>query len=132
LAITFSLLHAGHPLWWENGSVICNEIAHWLESHRTHTYVYILLSHLRLSQPGGPGPPIYITQEQDSSVTPPGTGFNFVASYDSQGYGGSILISTKSQSQSHVMTDDQSVSMSRFQVHSGTCDQMLYSVSNHQ
>jgi hypothetical protein len=31
----------------------------------------------------------------------------------------------KSQSQSHVMTDDQSVSISWCQVHSGTCDQML-------
>jgi hypothetical protein len=33
-----------------------------------------------------------------------------------------------SQSQSHVTTDDQPVSMSWCQVHSGTRDQMLYSV----
>jgi hypothetical protein len=35
---------------------------------------------------------------------------------------------SQSQSQSHVTTDGQSVSMSWCQVHSGTRDQMLYSV----
>jgi hypothetical protein len=35
---------------------------------------------------------------------------------------------THFKSQSHVTTDDQSVSMSWCQVHSGTRDQMLYSV----
>jgi hypothetical protein len=34
----------------------------------------------RLSQPGGPGPRIYIPQEQGGPVIPPGTGFLFVAS----------------------------------------------------
>jgi hypothetical protein len=52
---------------------------HWprtgLESHRTHDH--ILLSHLRLPQPGGPGPRIYIPQEQGSPVIPPGTVFSF-------------------------------------------------------
>jgi hypothetical protein len=38
-----------------------------------------------LPQPGGPGPRIYIPQEQGDPVIPPGTGFPFVASYDSQG-----------------------------------------------
>jgi hypothetical protein len=41
------------------------------KSHRTHGH--ILLSHLRLPQPGGPGPHIYIPQEQGG----PGTGFPF-------------------------------------------------------
>jgi hypothetical protein len=36
----------------------------------------ILLSHLRLPQPGGPGPRIYIPQEQGGPVIPPGTGFS--------------------------------------------------------
>jgi hypothetical protein len=35
-----------------------------------------------------------------------------------------------SQSQSHVTTDGQSVSMSWCQVHSGTCDQILFTVWN--
>jgi hypothetical protein len=34
----------------------------------------------------------------------------------------------QSQSQSHVTTDGQSVSMSWCQIHSGTCDQILFSV----
>jgi hypothetical protein len=45
------------------------------KSHRTHDH--ILLSYLRLHQPGGPGPRIYIPQEQGGQVTPPGTGFPF-------------------------------------------------------
>jgi hypothetical protein len=38
---------------------------------------HILLSRLRLPQPGEPGPRIYIPQEQGVPVTPPGTGFHF-------------------------------------------------------
>jgi hypothetical protein len=37
----------------------------------------ILPSHLRLPQPGGPGPRIYIIQEQGGPVIPPGTEFPF-------------------------------------------------------
>jgi hypothetical protein len=59
------------------------------KSRRTHDH--ILLSHLRLPQPGGPGPRINIPQEQGGPVIPPGTGFPFVASYDSQECGGGIL-----------------------------------------
>jgi hypothetical protein len=35
------------------------------------------VSGLRLPQPGGPGPCIYILQEQVGLVIPPGTGFPF-------------------------------------------------------
>jgi hypothetical protein len=59
------------------------------KSRRTHDH--ILLSHLRLPQLGGPGPRIYIPQEQGGPVIPLGTGFPSVASYDSQSYGGGIL-----------------------------------------
>jgi hypothetical protein len=59
------------------------------KSRRTHDH--ILLSHLRLTQPGGPDPCIYIPQEQGGPVITRGTGFPFVASYDSQGCGGGIL-----------------------------------------
>jgi hypothetical protein len=46
------------------------------KSRRTHGH--ILLSHLRLPQPGGPGSRTYIPQEQGGPVIPPlGTGFPF-------------------------------------------------------
>jgi hypothetical protein len=51
---------------------------------------YFTLSDLRLPQPGGSGPRIYIPQERCGSVIPPDTqtlGYISVASYDSQGYG---------------------------------------------
>jgi hypothetical protein len=59
------------------------------KSYRTHDH--FLLSHMRLPQPREPGPCTYIPQEQGGPVIIPGTGFPFVASYDSQGYGGGIL-----------------------------------------
>jgi hypothetical protein len=53
---------------------------------------HILLSQfLRLPQPGGPGPRIYIPQEQGGLGNPRALGSLSVASYDSQGYGGGIL-----------------------------------------
>jgi hypothetical protein len=45
------------------------------KSRRPHGL--ILLSHLRLPQPGGPGSRIYIPQEQGGPVIPPGTGLLF-------------------------------------------------------
>jgi hypothetical protein len=74
VTIIFFLLHVGHPLWWEDGSEICSAITHRLESCKTHNHI-LLLSHLRLPQPGGPGPGIYIPQEQGSPVIPPDVGF---------------------------------------------------------
>jgi hypothetical protein len=46
--------------------VVCSANTHWSESRRTHNY--ILLSHLRLTQLGGPGPRIHIPQEQGDPV----------------------------------------------------------------
>jgi hypothetical protein len=63
-----------------------------LGSESRWTQDHILFSQfLRLFQPGGPGPRIYISQEQGGPDISPGTGFPSVASYDSQGYGGGIL-----------------------------------------
>jgi hypothetical protein len=90
-------LYMGHPLWREDGSVIYCTIASGpcqsshLGSKSRRTHGHMLLSHLRLPEPGGPGPRIHIPHEQGGPVIPPGTGFLFVASYDSQGYGGGIL-----------------------------------------
>jgi hypothetical protein len=57
------------PLWREDGSVIyckllldlAGEVT--LRSKSCRTHGHILLSHLRLPQPGGPGPRIYIPQD---------------------------------------------------------------------
>jgi hypothetical protein len=54
------------------------------------SWALFTVSDSRLPQPGRPGPRIYIPQEQGGPVIPPGTGFPFVASYDSQGYGWSL------------------------------------------
>jgi hypothetical protein len=48
-----------------------------LRSKSRRTHGLILLSHLRLPQPGGPDPRIYIPQERGGPVKPPGTGFPF-------------------------------------------------------
>jgi hypothetical protein len=50
------------------------------------SWPHFTVSDSRLPQPGGPGPRIYIPQEQDGPVISPGTGFLSVASYDSQGW----------------------------------------------
>jgi hypothetical protein len=89
LTVTFFLHRVGCPLWREDGSVICSAISHWLDSRRAHKH--ILLSHLKLSQPGGPGPRMYISQEKTGPVIPWVLGSLFVAFNDSQGYGGGIL-----------------------------------------
>jgi hypothetical protein len=67
------LVSVGRPLWREDGSAICSVITQWSESRRTRSHT--LLSHLRLSQPGGPGSRVYIPQEQGGPVIPPGTPF---------------------------------------------------------
>jgi hypothetical protein len=41
------------------------------------SWPYFTASDLRLHQPGGPGPRIYIPQEESRPVVPPGTGFPF-------------------------------------------------------
>jgi hypothetical protein len=41
------------------------------------SWLYFAVSDSRLPQPGGPGPRIYIPQEQGGPVIPPGTGFPF-------------------------------------------------------
>jgi hypothetical protein len=63
----------GRTLWREDGSPICSLITQWSESLRTCNHT--LLSHLRLTQPRGPGSRIYIPQKQGGPVIPPDTGF---------------------------------------------------------
>jgi hypothetical protein len=58
------------------------------ESHRTRDHN--ILSHLRLPQPVGPGPPICVPREEGAQLYPRALGSLFIASYDPQGYGGLI------------------------------------------
>jgi hypothetical protein len=60
------------------------------ESRGTPDHILLSPSYSRLAQPGGSGARVYIPQEQGGPVILPGLGYNFVASYDSQGYGGGI------------------------------------------
>jgi hypothetical protein len=62
-----------------------------VQSLNRRTRNHTLLPHLRLPQPEGPGSRIFILQEEGGPVIPPGTGLTYVASYDSQSYGGGIL-----------------------------------------
>jgi hypothetical protein len=71
--------------------LLCLARAVTLGSKSRRTYDHILLPHLRLPKPGGPRPRIYSPQEQGVPDIPPALGSLSVASYDSQGYGGSIL-----------------------------------------
>jgi hypothetical protein len=67
------LVSVGRPLWREDRYAVCCAVTQWSESRRARNHT--LLSHLRLPQPGGPDPRIYIPQEQGGPVIPPGTGF---------------------------------------------------------
>jgi hypothetical protein len=70
------------PLWGEDGSVIllllvlARAVPVLSESRRTQDRI-LLSQFLRLPQPGGPGPRIYISQEECGPDIPPGTGFPF-------------------------------------------------------
>jgi hypothetical protein len=60
------------------------------ESHGTQDHI-LFSEFLRLPQPGGPGPRIYIPRDKVAQLYPRALGSLYVASYDSQGYGGGIL-----------------------------------------
>jgi hypothetical protein len=61
----------------------------WLSNSSPTELTIIFYSLILDPQSGGQGPRIYIPQEQGGPVMSPG--FLFVASYDSQAYGGGIL-----------------------------------------
>jgi hypothetical protein len=81
-----------HPPWREDGSVIYlyNSLS---LSGSSPTELMTTFYCLIWYSPNlvGPGPHMYIPQEQGGPVIPPGPMFPFVASYDSQGYSGGIL-----------------------------------------
>jgi hypothetical protein len=69
------------PLWQEDRSVIysyncfCQSSHSWIQVQQNSHH--ILLSYMRLPQPGAPGPRIYIPQEQGDPVIPLLAGFAF-------------------------------------------------------
>jgi hypothetical protein len=92
------------------------------KSHRTHDH--LLLSHLRLPQPVGPGPHIYIPPEQSVPVKPPGTGFPFHRLLRlARLHTGTN--SVQSQIQSYLTTESQSASLSWCQTTIRARDQFL-------
>jgi hypothetical protein len=64
------VFYIGRPLWRENGSVFYN----------VQYTIYFTVSDLRIPQPGGEGPCIYIPQEQGGPVIPPSTWFPLYSS----------------------------------------------------
>jgi hypothetical protein len=62
-----------------------------LGSKSCRTHGHILLSHLRLPQPGDPGPCVYIPRNSMAQLYPRALGSLFVAFYSSQGCVGCIL-----------------------------------------
>jgi hypothetical protein len=72
----------GRCFWRENGSAVYNccwsspAESFWVRVPRYST-PYFTVSNSRLPKPGGPGPRIYIPQEQGGPVLAPGPGFPF-------------------------------------------------------
>jgi hypothetical protein len=90
-----------------------------LTSESCWTHDHILLSQIRDSPNLEGQVPVFISpQEQGDPVIPPGTGFTFVAFYESQGYGGgirpclhtfcSILLNTSSDGFRYIDSDVKS------------------------
>jgi hypothetical protein len=80
LSDTCRFVDVGRPLWREDGSVFYNCCCLRQRSHSQArvprgSWPPFTVSDLRLPQPGGPGPCIYIPREQGGPVIPPGTGF---------------------------------------------------------
>jgi hypothetical protein len=78
LSDNYGFLDMGHPLWQEDGSVIYSYNYFWAlpeqsllgQSPAELMTIFYLLSHFRLPRFGGPGPCIYIPQEEGGLVIP--------------------------------------------------------------
>jgi hypothetical protein len=83
LSDTYGPVERGRPLWREDGSVFYNCCCLRQRSHSQvrvprGSWPHFTVSDLRVPQPGGPGPCIYIPQEQGCPVINPGTGFGIL------------------------------------------------------
>jgi hypothetical protein len=82
LSHSWRFADVGHPLWWMMGLLFTIAVG---PDQRNHSWVwvpwdswsYFTVSDSRHLQPGGPGPRVYIPQEQGGPVIPPCTGFPF-------------------------------------------------------
>jgi hypothetical protein len=122
----------GLPSCREEGPV---QFAVTLQSKSRRTHGHISLSHLRLTQPGVPGPCIYIPQEQGGSVIPSGIGFHFCSllrlaglrlKYLTRLFAGHTLTSPKFKVK--LTTGGHSASSFWCQAHFGAHDQILISL----
>jgi hypothetical protein len=119
----------------ENGSAVYNCGTSSPAQSPWDSWPYLTVSDSWLHQPRAPGPRIYIPQEQGGRVIPPGSGFPFhrllrlaratvevfePASTRGNLAGQLILLSwLRSQSQSHIATDGQSISKPWCRAHLG-------------
>jgi hypothetical protein len=85
-----SLVSVGCPLWQEDGSAICSAITQWSEPCRICNRT--LLSHLRLPNLEGQVPVFISPRNRAAQLYPWALGSLYIVSYDSQGYGGGLLI----------------------------------------
>jgi hypothetical protein len=115
-----------HPLWREDGSVVYS--CCWSSPSQVRippdTWPYFTVSGSRRPQLEGPGPHIYLPQEEGGSVVPPGTGFPFRRLLRLAG----LMNLIWTPRQSHIATDGQSVSKSWCRAPSGAHDQIFITV----
>jgi hypothetical protein len=113
-------VQAGHSLWREDGSAGPRQRSHSGARVLRYSWPYCNVSDSRLPQPGGPGPRIYIPQEQGGTVIPPSTGFPLPRllrlagirwRYTNQPSRGDPQCSTESKFESYITTDGQSASL---------------------
>jgi hypothetical protein len=79
ITVSCEFVEMWRSLWREDGSVVCNccwpSPTHSRVRVPRDSWPYFIVSDSRLPQPGGPGPHIYIPQEQGGAVIFRGTGF---------------------------------------------------------
>jgi hypothetical protein len=109
--------YVGHPLWWDDGSVIYSYNCFWALpeqslSGRSPTELGTIFCCLIRDFPNleGQVPVIISSRNRVAQLYLRALGSLFVTSYNSQGYGGSIL--TRQKSKSKLYYDRQSVGQS--------------------
>jgi hypothetical protein len=95
LSDSFGFVDVRRSLWRENRSAVYNccwssPAQSFLGTSPSGPWPYFTVSDSRLPQSGGPGSPIYFPRNRVARLCLQALGFLFVASYDSQGYGGGI------------------------------------------
>jgi hypothetical protein len=103
----------------EDGSVIYSYNCFWalpeqsLRAQVSQNSDHILLSHFRLPQPGRPVPVFTSSRNRAAQLYPQTLGSLFVASYDSQSYGGGILTCLHTGHSDNIVYSDRLPNTSR-------------------